>query len=153
MADGERSIRLVQQRDFEVAITWDPAQPAIVGDEPPPLGGGRGPNPSQLLLAAVGSCMTDSLFFALRKFALDASPLSAQVRAEVGRNAAGRQRVLSIDVQLSLGKMPEDTQKLARALSQFEQFCTVGQSVAQGIATRVSVTDPDGRVLHAGAAA
>ena len=152
MADGERFIRLEQQHDFRVAITWDEARAPIVGDEPPPLGTGEGPNPSQLLLAAVASCMTDSLFFALRKFALDASPLSSEARAEVGRNAEGRQRVLAIDVRLSLARVPDDAGKLARALAQFEQFCTVGQSVAQGIATRVSVRAPDGRLLHGAAA-
>jgi uncharacterized OsmC-like protein len=151
MADGERFIRLEQQHEFRVAITWDPARPSFVGDEPAPLGTGEGPNPSQLLLAAVASCMTDSLFFALRKFGLDASPLSAEARAEVGRNPEGRQRVLAIDVRLGLGRLPEDGAKLARALAQFEQFCTVGQSVAQGITTRVSVRAPDGIVLHGAA--
>jgi hypothetical protein len=47
--------------------------------------------------------------------------------------------------------VPDDAGKLARALAQFEQFCTVGQSVAQGIATRVSVRAPDGRLLHGAA--
>jgi uncharacterized OsmC-like protein len=92
--------------------------------------------------------MTDSLLFALRKFKLDAEPLSAQVDATVGRNAEGRQRFLSIEVSLALGRLPDDAAKLARALSQFEQFCTVGQSVAQGIPTRVSVRGPDGALLH-----
>jgi uncharacterized OsmC-like protein len=92
--------------------------------------------------------MTDSLLFALRKFKLDAEPLSAQVDATVGRNAEGRQRILSIEVSLGLGKLPDDPTKLARVLAQFEQFCTVGQSVAQGIPTRVSVRGPDGALLH-----
>lgn len=148
MADGERSVRLRQRQDYELEITWDAAKPPVVADEPPPMGGGQGPNPSQLLLAAVGSCMTDSLHFALRKFSLEAGPLSAEAVAEVGRNAEGRQRVLSIEVRLSLGTVPADASKLARVLAQFEQFCTVGRSVAQGIATRVSVLDPEGRVLH-----
>ena len=151
MSETHRSIRLEQQRDFRVGIVWDEAHAPIVADEPPPLGGGEGPSPSQLLLAAVANCMTDSLLFALRKFKLDGEPLSAQADAEVGRNAEGRQRVLSIAVRLRLGAVPEDTAKLERALGQFEQFCTVGQSVAQGIPIRVSVCAPDGRVLHGAA--
>ena len=150
MADGHRSIRLEQLRDYKVAITWSDAHPPIVGDEPPPLGAGEGPGPSQLLLAAVANCMTDSLLFALRKFGLDAEPLSATATGEVGRNAEGRQRVLSIDVRLALGKLPQDAGKLERVLGQFEQFCTVGQSVAQGIRTRVSVAGPDGALLREG---
>jgi hypothetical protein len=50
--------------------------------------------------------------------------------------------VLSIDVRLRLGRVPEDAAKLARVFAQFEQFCTVGQSVAQGIPIRVSVQGP-----------
>lgn len=148
MADGERSVRIEQQRDFRVAITWDPARPPLVADEPPPLGGGEGPTPGQLLLGAVGNCMTDSLLFALRKFRLEAEPLSAQVTGTVGRNAEGRQRYLAIGVELRLGALPQDAAKLERALGQFEQFCTVGQSVAQGIPTTVSVRGPDGALLH-----
>jgi uncharacterized OsmC-like protein len=153
MSESRRSIRLVQQQDFRVAIEWDPSHPPLTGDEPPPMGTGAGPSPSQLLLAAVGSCMTDSLLFAMRKFKLEAEPLSAQVTGEVGRNAEGRQRVLSIEVALQLGALPADAPKLERALAQFEDFCTVGRSVAQGIATRVSVRGPDGTVLHGEAAA
>jgi uncharacterized OsmC-like protein len=148
MSEGTRSVRLVQQRDYRVAIEWDPSRPPLVADEPPPLGGGEGPNPSQLLLAAVANCMTDSLVFALRKFKLEAEPLTAQADGQVGRNAEGRQRVLSIDVRLTLGRVPEDAAKLQRVLAQFEQFCTVGQSVAEGIPTRVSVRAPDGTLLH-----
>lgn len=148
MAEGARSVRLIQEKDYRVAITWEEGRPPIIGDEPPPLGAGEGPGPSQLLLAAVANCMTDSLIFALRKFKLDAEPISAQAQARIGRNAEGRQRVLGIDVVLSIAKQPEDGARLERVLAQFEQFCTVGQSVAQGIPTRVSVLGPDGSRLH-----
>ena len=148
MSENRRSIRLVQQQDFRVAIEWDPSRPPLTGDEPPPMGGGAGPSPSQLRLAAVGSCMTDSLLFASRKFKLEVEPLSAQVTGEVGRNAEGRQRVLSIEVALQLGQLPADASRLERALAQFEDFCTVGRSVAQGIPTRVTVRGPDGALLH-----
>ena len=152
MSEGLRTIRLEQQQDYRVAITWDPARAPLVADEPPPLGKGEGPSPSQLLLAAVANCMTDSLLFALRKFALSGEPLSAEADGTIGRNPEGRQRVLGIDVRLRLGRVPEEAAKLARVFAQFEQFCTVGQSVAQGIPIRVSVLGPDGAVLHDGAA-
>jgi uncharacterized OsmC-like protein len=152
MSEARRSVSLRQRHDYRMEITWDPAREPLIADEPPPLGAGQGPSPSQLLLAAVANCMTDSLLFALRKFRLDAEPLSASADAEVGRNAEGRLRVLRIDVQLSMGRVPDDPAKLGRALAQFEQFCTVGQSVAQGIPLRVSVAGPDGAVLHASGA-
>ena len=148
MSEGVRTVSLVQQQDYRVAITWHPDHPPVIGDEPVPMGSGQGPSPSQLLIAAVANCMTDSLVFALRKFKLEAEPLTAQAHCRIDRNAQGRQRVLSIDVSIRLPRVPEDAGKLQRALDQFEQFCTVGQSVAQGIPTQVCVIGPDGAVLH-----
>ena len=145
-------VTLRQQQDYQFAIDFGSGKPVLLGDEPPPLGAGIGPSPDQLLCAAVGNCMSDSLLFALRKFKLDGEPLSTRVDAVVGRNPEGRQRFLSIDVALSLGRLPDDAPKLARVLAQFEQFCTVGQSVAQGIPTRVTVRGPDGALLHGEAA-
>ena len=147
MAEGERRIALSQREGFELEVHWDDMQAPLISDESPPLGRGVGPNPGQLLLAAVAACMTDSLVFALRKFGLDAGRLQTQARAQIGRNEAGRQRVLGIQVDLQLAQLPPEAAKLDRVLGQFEQFCTVGQSVAQGIPTLVRVLGPDGNVL------
>jgi len=46
----------------------------------------------QLLAAAVGNCLSDSFFFALKKFKPDAKSIAARVSATVGRNAKGRIR-------------------------------------------------------------
>jgi len=49
-------IKLVQQADFRFAADFGSAAiPVLITDEPPPLGGGQGPNPEQLL--RVGGCM------------------------------------------------------------------------------------------------
>jgi len=40
-------------------------------------------------------------------------------------------------------------EQLERVLDQFESFCTVTQSVGQGIPIQVRVLDGDGRVLTA----
>ena len=112
-----------------------------MGDEPAPLGAGLGPSPVQLLAAAVGSCLTDSLFFALRKFKQAPEPIRCDVHAEVGRNAEGRLRVLEIKARLTLGVPAASLQHLDRVLTQFEAYCTVTQSVGQGIAIRVEVAD------------
>lgn len=87
MAQGTVHVRLQQQADYRFNIQFEGGTPAIVGDEPPPLGQSAGPSPVQLLSAAVGNCLADSLLFALRKFKQTPEPLTCDVQAEVGRNA------------------------------------------------------------------
>jgi uncharacterized OsmC-like protein len=118
--------------------------PPLLADEPPPLGEGRGPSPVQLLAAAVGNCLSDSLLFALRKYRQAPEPLRCEVQAEVGRNAEGRLRVLKIEARLQLGVAAARLEHLDRVLAQFEAFCTVTQSVGQGIPVTVHVADSEG---------
>ena len=58
-----------------------------------------------------------------------------------------RLRVLGLDVALTLGVPAASLQHLDRVLDQFESFCTVGASVAQGIPLHVSVHDAAGQQL------
>lgn len=55
------------------------------------------------------------------------------VNAEGGRNPEGRMRVLLKEAKLHLGVAADQLEQLDRVLSQFEDFCTVTQSVGQGI--------------------
>src|SRR3989338_6275001 len=87
---------LKQEQDFRFAIHFSDGMPVLYGDEPPPLGKAAGPSPSQLLAAAVGNCLSDSLLFALRKFKQNPEPLHCTITAEVGRNAEKRLRVLKM---------------------------------------------------------
>lgn len=121
--------------------------PALIADEPAPLGNGEGPSPVQLLCAAVGNCLADSLLFALRKYKQAAEPVRAVVSAEVGRNAENRLRVLSMTAHLHLGVVAAELEHMDRILGQFESFCTVTQSVGQGIAITTEVYDAHGERL------
>jgi len=147
MAQGTVHVRLQQQTDYRFEIQFEGGAPTIVGDEPPPLGQSAGPSPVQLLAAAVGNCLADSLLFALRKFKQAPEPLRCEVQAEVGRNAEGRMRVLHMTATLHLGVPAGSLLNLDRVLDQFEAFCTVTQSVGQGIAITTHVVDSEGRVL------
>lgn len=138
------SVKLTQEKDFRFAIQFGDGIPVVYGDETPPLGGGTGPNPAQLLAAAVGNCMSDSLLFAIRKFKQHPEPIQTAVDLDIDRNAENRLRVQSITVKLTLGVAAAGLAHLDRALEQFEEFCTVGQSVRQGIPTTVEVYDSDG---------
>lgn len=141
---NEIEVTLKQEKDFRFAIEFGGAIPVLHGDEAPPLGGGTGPTPVQLLVAAVGNCLSDSLHFALKKFRQDAQGITAKVSPTVGRNAEGRLRVLKMHVEVRLGAPAATIEHLDRVLSQFEGFCTVAQSVGQGIPIEVSVFDGAG---------
>lgn len=147
MSDQNVSVTLTQQQDYQFKIEFGATVPAILGDEPTPLGQGMGPSPVQLLAAAVGNCLSDSLLFALRKFKQSPEPLSCSVEAVVGRNPEGRVRVLSMAARLQLGVAAGALEHLDRVLGQFEAYCTVTQSVGQGIPITIEVLDASGTLL------
>lgn len=147
MSDNTIQVQLKQRQDYQFDIHFGEGVPVVMGDEPAPLGRGQGPSPVQLLAAAVGNCLSDSLLFALRKFKQMPEPLSCDVQAEVGRNEEGRLRVLSIKAVLTLGVPATSIEHLDRVLSQFEAYCTVTQSVGQGIPVSIEVRDATGARL------
>ena len=121
----------------------------LFSDETPPLGEGTGPNPSRLLAAAVANCLAASLLFAVRKFKEDPGQVKAVVHGELERQD-GRWRIGKLQVELQLGHNAVEIPHLERALSQFENFCVVTQSVRQGIEVSVQVLDSDGQLVHQG---
>ena len=141
------TVRLDQAHDYQFDVAFGPGIAALRSDEPPPLGQGAGRSPGQLLAAAVGNCLSASLLFALRKYKQAPEPIHTEVDAEVGRNEQGRLRVLKMTATLRLGVPNEQLDHLRRALDSFEAFCTVTQSVGQGIPVEVQVYDAHGERL------
>lgn len=141
MSDKQISVVIKQQEDYRFEIRFDDNMPVLIADEPQPLGSAIGPSPVQLLCAAVGNCLSDSLLFAFRKFKQVPEPLQCLVTAVVGRNSEKRLRVLTINAKLELGVPGDALDQLERVLSQFEEFCTVTQSVGQGIPITIEVFD------------
>ena len=143
------SVTITRQDKYRFLVDFggsaDIAQ--MQADEPVPLGDGAGPSPSQLLAAAVANCLCASLVFAHGKFHEDPGRLMATATCEFGRNENHRRRVTGMNIAITLGVAPEQLRHLDRALAQFEDFCTVSQSVRSGIPFTVSVRGPDGRVL------
>lgn len=146
--DKHIELTLQQIENYHFKVGYGDGTPGIETDEPAPLGAGQGPSPVQLLATAVGNCLSDSLLFALRKFKQNAEPLRTTVSAHVGRNEENRLRVLEIAAEIHLGVAAIELQHLERILGQFEGFCTVTQSVAQGLPIILSVFDKTGARLH-----
>ena len=147
MSESNVRITLRQQQDYQFQVDFGEGIPPLLADEPTPLGTGQGPSPVQLLAAAVGNCLSDSLLFALRKFKQTPEPLHCTVDAEIGRNEQKRLRVLKMTAALHLGVPASSLEHLDRVLDQFEAYCTVTQSVGQGIPIELQVFDSSGQRL------
>jgi uncharacterized OsmC-like protein len=141
------TIRITQVADYVFTVDFGAAMPALLTDEAPPIGGGAGPVPEQILISGVANCLCASLVFALGKFRQDARGVAAEAQCRVERNAAGRLRITEIDVRIGLGATAAEMPRIDRVLEQFERFCTVSESVKAGIPVSVSVTDRDGACL------
>jgi organic hydroperoxide reductase OsmC/OhrA len=143
----EVSVTVTRQDKYRFLIDFGPGITQAVADEPAPLGDGAGPSPSQLLAAAIANCLSASLLFAHGKFKEDPGALTTTAVCEVRRNEKSRLRVTGIKVTMTLGVAPESLSHLDQALAQFEDFCTVSQSVRTGIPFSVTVKSSDGRIL------
>jgi uncharacterized OsmC-like protein len=141
------TVHLEQQAGYRFALQFAPGVPVLVSDEPPPLGQGAGPSPVQLLAAAVGNCLAGSLLFALKKFKQSPEPIHATAEATVGHNEQNRLRVQRIEVRLTLGAPANAFEHLDHALAQFEDFCTVTQSVRAAFSVAIEVYDSAGQKL------
>ncbi|HEU4351106.1 MAG TPA: OsmC family protein [Burkholderiales bacterium] len=141
-------IELEQREGYEFLVRFDqPANSELLLDEPPPLGGGHGPNAARLVAAAVANCLSASLAFCLRgKFKQNVGPVRAMATARLEKNKRGRLRIAGIDVVLSLSEKFGDMPYQERCLGQFEDFCIVTQSIRQGIPVSVDVVDATGKV-------
>ena len=144
-------LTLAQRHDYQFDNQFEGGRTLrLLSDEPVPIGLGDGPSPAQLLLAAAADCLSASLLFALRKYGEPESLMKGEAECEIDRNGYGRLRVMSIQVALRLGLPASAYGKLARILTSFEDFCTVSQSIAQGIPVITRVYDADGVLLKDG---
>jgi organic hydroperoxide reductase OsmC/OhrA len=138
--DEQFSVMLTLQEGyaFTVDFSGQDLVPLMV-DEPPPLGQARGPNPARLLAAAVGSCLSASFLFCLRKSRTDISGLRTTVDVSLTRNERGRLRIGGIRVRLAPDLAPEQRARLGRCLELFQDYCMVTESVRDGIDVEVEV--------------
>ena len=151
MAENRFRITLDLQHNYAFTAEFGlPGVPPLTLDEPPPLGGGVGPNAARLIAAAVGNCLAASLLFCLRKSRIQVRQLRATVEGSLVRNERGRLRLGEIQVRLAPEVAPEDRDRMGRCLELFEDFCIVTESVRQGIPVTVEVGG--GRPLSAPAA-
>jgi uncharacterized OsmC-like protein len=144
------SVTLRQAQGFHFETSFGAGLSDYATDEPAPLGTSLGPSPTQMLLAAVGSCMSSSFHFAMSKFHEEPGQITTTATATLGRDENKRLRVQGIDIAIGFAAPGGSIGHLERIAGQFEQFCTVGASVARGIPIHVTVTDGDGIIVKDG---
>jgi len=132
-------VELIDGYQFKVSFTGD-HMPALMMDEPTPVGKGEYPNAGLLLAAAIGNCMAASLTFCLRRARANVNGMKAEVFTKVERNTKGRLRVTSVRVVLYPDL--DDPSKLDRCRDIFEDFCIVSQSVKEGISVGMELVIP-----------
>lgn len=113
---------------------------SLVVDEPKPIGEGIGPSPTMLLSVAVGHCLSSSLLFCLQKARIKVNDLQTSIETTKEKNPEGYLRLTIMDVKVQLSVNEEDKARLSRCLGIFENYCTVTQSVMQGIKVNVDIT-------------
>jgi len=135
-------VRIRHEEGFQFLVRFDSGRaPDVLTDEPPPLGSGEAPNPTALLAAALGTCLASSLLFCLQKAHLELRDLEVEVVLTTARNAEGRLRIQQGEARLSPLVTADTREKMGRCVELFESFCTVTESVRQGIPVEVRL-DP-----------
>jgi organic hydroperoxide reductase OsmC/OhrA len=140
-------VTITRREKYKLLVDFGENIPQAIADEPPPLGDGAGPSAERLLAAAMANCLCASLAFAINKFMGDPGHMTCTATCETGRNENNRLRVTHVKVDITLGAKSEELPHLGRALAQFEEFCTMSQSVRAGIPFAVSVRASDGLLL------
>lgn len=135
----EHNVELSLDEGYAFTVDWnDPALPALRIDEPPPLGGGTGPNAPRLLGAAIAQCLASSFLFCARKARIEVVAMRASARVTIDRVNGGRLRVTGVRVDLA-PTFANPAARYDRCLDLFEEYCTVTASVRQGLDVAVFV--------------
>ena len=132
--------KLKLNKGYEFDVIFDVAGvPELTVDEMEPLGESLGPNPTRLLSAAVGHCISSSLLFCLQKARVSVKDMETSIKANLERNAEGYLRVSSLEVHIRLDVNEDDKSRFDRCLGIFENYCTVTQSVRKGMEVKVTI--------------
>lgn len=141
MSDHDFAVTVKRLDKYQFSVRFDGVDaPALLMDEPAPLGEGAGPNAARVLAAAVGNCLSASLTFCLQKARIPVLGMQTHVTGSVERNERGRLRITRLDVAIDPEVRAEDRARMQHCLELFEDFCLVTESVRSGIAVNVEVT-------------
>jgi uncharacterized OsmC-like protein len=131
-------LELLSNYEFKIDFDLEGVENLLV-DEQPPTGEGKGPDAARLVLAAVGTCLSASLSFCLRRSRVEVKGLRTEVEGTIARNEEGRWRIKRIRARVHPQVDEEQGSPLERCIEIFEQYCIATQSIRQGIPVEVEV--------------
>jgi organic hydroperoxide reductase OsmC/OhrA len=134
------TIKLERLQDYSFKVDFGrEGMEALITDEGEPLGKSAGPNPSMLLAAAMGNCLSSSLLFCLQRARAHVKGMKTKVDVKMTRNERGRWRITEVDVELMPEVDKEYVSQMERCIALYDDFCVVSKSVEKGIPLRVKV--------------
>ncbi|MCB1856650.1 MAG: OsmC family protein [Gammaproteobacteria bacterium] len=148
------TIELDQQDGYEFKVNFNlQGVEDLMVDETPPVGQGKGPNPSRMLAVAAANCLSASLLFCVTKNAPPGGSLHTRATCTLTRNAGGRLRIGNIHVTLKVNGELEEAARMKRCLDLFEDFCVVTASLREGFPIDVEVVGEAGQRLYSSSGA
>jgi len=143
------TLTLEHLEDYEFKVKFDKKiLDDLIVDEPPPLGGLAGPNPSRLLAVSAANCLSASLLYCINRDDVPPSSVTTEATVTIVRNEKKRLRIGRIDVALQISEALSEAPKMKRCMNLFEDFCVVTDSIRNGIPVGVEVRDHTGEVIH-----
>ena len=143
------TLTLEHLEDYEFKVKFDKKiLDDMLVDEPPPLGGLAGPNPSRLLAVSAANCLSASLLYCISRDDVPPSSVTTEATVTIVRNEKKRLRIGRIDVALQMSEALSDAPKMKRCMNLFEDFCVVTDSIRNGIPVGIEVRDHTGEVVH-----
>jgi len=147
MEDKQVEVRIEHIKDLQFKVIFDSVGFEMLMDEPEPIGNNEGPNPSQILSASIGNCLSASLMFCLKKARAEINGLKTKIQTKILRTDKGRMRVGESSVEIVLDVNEGQESRLGHCLDLFEDYCIVTQSVRNGIDVDVQVKNTSGEIL------
>jgi len=150
MSDEKQfTIELEQLQGYEFKVKFDLAGvDELLVDEPPPVGEGKGPNPSRMITVAAANCLSASLLYCVTRNEPPAGSMHTTATCNMKRNAKGRLRIGDIQVRMTVDGQIEAAARMKRCLDLFEEFCVVTASLRDGFPIDVEVVGQGGETLH-----
>lgn len=147
--DNQFIMEMEHLENYEFKVKFDlQGVDDLLVDEPPPLGEGKGPNPSRMIAVAAANCLSASLLFCLFKNEPPAAGLNTSVTCSMTRNDKGRMRIGGLQVRLTVNGELEQAAKMKRCLELFEDYCIATASLREGFPVDVEVVAEGGESLH-----